>query len=264
MSQTDRVQRSERHKTIIRVVNSAPRSIGELAEITGTSAVTIRRDLVELAEMGAIERTRGGAGPVLARGDAYPFRLRSSENVQAKRALAERAAALVSPGQSIVLDNGTTILALAQRLSGTGVTALALSLHAAAALKEHPGDEVSVPGGPIDGHDLAFTSAGASEAVRAMRFDTAFLGACAADPANGLTSAGWGDAQVKKAAIASANRTVLVCTPDKFSRTAAYRFADLDALDTVVTTADAPADLVELLRRSGIEVLLAPLDAPED
>lgn len=256
MIQNDHVQRAERHKTIIRTLSSGARSIAELAEITGSSAVTIRRDLGELAEMGAIERTRGGAAAAIARGNAYPFRLRSSENVEAKRALAERAAALVAPGHSIVLDNGTTVLALAERLSGTGVTALALSLHAAAALKERPGDEVSVPGGPVDGHDLAFTSAGASEAVRAMRFDTAFLGTCAADPANGLTSAGWGDAQVKKAAMASANRTVLVCTPDKFTRTAAYRFGDVHDLDTVVTTADAPVDLVELLRRMSIEVLL--------
>ncbi|RWZ50954.1 hypothetical protein ELQ90_09030 [Labedella phragmitis] len=53
------------------------------------------------------------------------------------------------------------------------------------------------------------------------------------------------------------DRSVLVCTPGTFTRTAAYRFGEVHDLDTVITTTDAPVDLDELLRRTGIEVLLA-------
>ncbi|WKK70320.1 hypothetical protein Q0F99_10460 [Rathayibacter oskolensis] len=145
---------------------------------------------------------------------------------------------MIAPGDSVLIDNGTTALAVAEELSGLGITAMALSLHAAAALARTPGNEVIVPGGPVGHDDLAFTGAGAAEAIRAMRFDIAILGACAADPETGLTVASWGDAQVKRAAIESSRRVLLVATPEKFTRTAAHRFGSFRDLDTIVTLPD--------------------------
>jgi DeoR/GlpR family transcriptional regulator of sugar metabolism len=255
MNQNDHVQRSERQKVIIRAVDAGPRTIAELVELTGVSAISIRRDLVELAEQGALVRTRGGAETAVRRGSEYPFGLRLTEESTAKRALARAAADLVNAGDSVLIDNGTTALAVAVELAGRGVTAMALSLHAAAALASRPGNQVVVPGGVVDPDDLAFTSASAVDAVRDMRFDVAIFGACAADPDTGLTVATWGDAQVKRAALASARRSVLVATADKFTRTAAHRFGRIADLDTIVTTTDAPATLRYDAQAAGVTVL---------
>lgn len=240
MIHTDHVQRSQRHKLIIHAVESGTLAIEDLATLTGASTITIRRDLTELADQGAVVRVRGGAGPVASRGTKYPFDLRQTEHATTKQALAQAAAALVKPGDCVLIDNGTTALAVAYELAGLGITALALSLHAAAALASKPGNQVIVPGGPINHDDLSFTAAGTEQAIHQMRFDYAFIGSCAAHPDTGLTVTDWGEAQAKRATLGSARRTVLVATPDKFTRTAAHRFASLADLDTIVTTDSAP------------------------
>lgn len=242
---------------IIRAVDSGERSVSELVTLTGASAISIRRDLTELAEQGALRRVRGGAAPVATRGSEYPFAIRRSEDASEKTLLARTAAGMIAPGDSVLIDNGTTALAVAEELSGLGITAMALSLHAAAALARTPGNEVIVPGGPVGHDDLAFTGAGAAEAIRAMRFDVAILGACAADPETGLTVASWGDAQVKRAAIESSRRVMLVATPDKFTRTAAHRFGSFRDLDTIVTLPDIPPAVAWEAREAGVDVVTA-------
>lgn len=246
-------------KLIVKSVGSGRRMIRELSELTGASAVTIRRDIAELAEIGAIRRVRGGAEPAALRGAAYPFALRQISNPEAKQALARAAADLVKPGMSILLDNGTTALAIAHAISGTGVTALALSLHSAAALAAHPDDSVVVPGGPVGQDDLAFLSGAAVAVIHDMRFDIAFIGACAADPATGLTVDNWDEAQVKRAVIRSARRVVFVTTPDKFERTAAHRFGMITDLDTVITTSEVPAAITTVLSADGVDVITVPI-----
>lgn len=255
MCQTDHMQRSKRQKLIIETVSSGPRSIDALAELTGASSVSIRRDLIELADQGAIRRIRGGAAPMPHRGADYPFALRQASDIDLKRALAKAAAELIEPGESVFIDNGTTALAVAEELSGKGLTGMAASLHSAAALASKPGNQVVVPGGLIDHDDLAFTSAGAAEAVAAMRFDTAIIGTCAANPDVGLTVAGWGDAQVKRAAFASAQRVLLVSTADKFNHTAAHRFASIADLDAIVTTRNAPPGVTAEAHIAGVSVI---------
>lgn len=245
---------------IIRAVDAGRRTVAELSELTGISAVTVRRDLLELEEQGALRRVRGGAAPVLNRGDEYPFALRAAADTAEKSALARAAAGMIAPGMSVLIDNGTTALAVARELAGRGITALALSLHAAAALAARPGNQVIVPGGVVHDVDLSFVGAGAVDTVRGMRFDYAVLGACAADPATGLTVAEWEDAQVKRAALAVSRRAMLVSTPDKFRRTAAHRFGDHADIDVFVTSPQAPFEVLHDARARGAQVVTV---APE-
>ena len=249
------MQRSTRLKAIIRAVESGPRRIAELVALTGASAVTIRRDLMELEERGALRRTHGGAQPAPSRGADFPFALRRSEDAEAKRAIADAAAALVGPGHAVFFDNGTTVLAIAHRLEHANVTALAVSLHAAAALASHVQNEVIVPGGTVNADDLSFSGSEAVDAVRAMRFDVAFLGACSADPSHGLSVATRADAVVKRAVIAASARVVLVVTAEKLTRTSAHRFGSFADVDVLVTTADAPAAVLHEARSQGISVV---------
>ncbi len=249
------MQRSKRQKLITAAVSSGPRSIQALAELTGVSAVSIRRDLMELADQGVIRRVRGGAAPMPHRGANYPFALRQTSDIDLKRALAQATAELIEPGESVFIDNGTTSLAVAEELSGKGLTGMAVSLHSAAALASKPGNQVIVPGGLIEHDGLAFTSAGVVDAVAAMQFDTAIIGTCGANPDVGLTVADWGDAQVKRAAFASAQRVILVSTADKFSQTAAHRFASIADLDVIVTTRNAPPGVTAEAHIAGVTVI---------
>ncbi|UYQ77476.1 DeoR/GlpR family DNA-binding transcription regulator [Glutamicibacter sp. JL.03c] len=230
-------------------------TVNDLAHLTGTSTITVRRDLNELAEQGSVRRVRGGAAPALSRGDDFPFDLRRSEANNHKLALAQAAAKHVRPGDSVIIDNGTTALAVARQLAGLGITAMALSLRAAEELHRKPGNQVLVPGGPLSFDELSFVGAGTAEAVASMRFDVAIIGACAANIDTGLTVSQWDDAYVKRAVLKSAQRSILVATADKFNRTAAHKFGDVTDLDTIITTGDLSVTTIYEASQSGVEVI---------
>lgn len=227
-----------------------------LVELTGASAVTIRRDLAELELHGSLSRTHGGARQAFRRGSPLPFSARLGSDQESKVALAEVAAGLVDDHESVIIDNGTTCFEVARCLAGRPITALALSLHAAAALASRPGAYVTVPGGPVETDSLAMTVAGV-EAVRAMRADIAIVGACSASATHGLTSTTFEDAELKRAVIRAASRIVLVASADKLVRSSTFRFAGPADLDHLVTTKDASEDVLEMFRDDGVSIHLA-------
>ncbi|WP_038951546.1 DeoR/GlpR family DNA-binding transcription regulator [Aeromicrobium massiliense] len=251
------MQRSQRHKAIIQAVSGgATLGVDDLRRLTGASAVTVRRDLAELAAAGAVTRTHGGVRRAAKRGTQMPFGSRFEADLELKSRLGAAAAALVEDDESLVLDNGTTCLAVARALAGRPVTVLALSLHGAAALAARPGASVVVPGGPVETDSLALVGSDAVDAVRAVRVDVAVLGACSASTGDGLTSTTPEDAAVKRACLEVARRRVLVATPDKLGRSSTFRFGAPSDLTHLVTTDDAPAEALAGFRGAGVEVLL--------
>lgn len=155
----------------------------------------------------------------------------------------------------MILDNGTTCYAVALQLAGRPITALALSLHAAAALAAVPGCEVVVPGCTVETDSLACSGTQVLEAIRSMRVDVTILGACSASPLASLTSTSLEDARIKRAAIDSSARRILAVTADKLTRSSSFRFGDPVELTHLVTTADAPEDVLSLYRDEAVDVV---------
>lgn len=242
---------------IIRALGGQPISVEALTDLTGASGVTIRRDLADLEGRGLLKRTHGGAVRIHPRGTPMPHHVRAAEEHDLKAAIARVAAGLVENDQSIILDNGTTTVAVAQQLHGRPLTALCLSLHTAVVLGTDPACQVVVPGGPLLPDTLAAGSAAAIDAIGTIRADVAFIGACAASPAQGLTTTTWDDARIKREMLGASNRVVLLATGSKLTRTSSFRFADLEDIDDLVTTPDAPAPLLDGFRAAGVAVHLA-------
>lgn len=251
------MQRSIRHKLIIQSLRTGGRMrVEQLADLTGASPVTIRRDLVALEAHGALRRVPGGAMRTVKSGGNIPFRLRAAEDRERKTALAAAAAALIADYESVIIDNGTTCLAVAEELGGRSITALCLSLHAAVALGSTPGARVIVPGGPVEPDTLALMGSQTIDAVRNMRADALVMGTCSASATRGLTSTLYEDALVKQASIQSSTRRILVTIGDKLSRASNFRFGEPADLTHLVTTDDAPAELLGFFREEGVEVIL--------
>lgn len=251
------MQRSLRQKTIIRALGRQPVSIDALADLTGASAVTIRRDLTDLAGHGLVRRVHGGAVAVDHRGTPLPYELRAAENATGKAAIAGVVAGLIEDDMSLVLDNGSTIVAVADAIAGRRATVLCLSLRAAVALSGSTDTTIVTPGGAVGGASLRYGGAACLEALATFRSDVAIIGACAASPAHGLTVTTSEDAQVKRAALAATARVILAATGDKLERTSSFRFGMLEDLDDLVTTPDAPAALLEEVQAAGVRVHLA-------
>src|ERR1700677_1619198 len=114
---------ADRHRLIAQAVTDSGRAtVQELAELTGASDMTIRRDLDTLAAQGLLERFRGGARTLLLRGEEPPFALRAHEAVDAKRRIAAEVSRLITDGETVLLDTGTTCLEVARLLHGRQVT----------------------------------------------------------------------------------------------------------------------------------------------
>jgi DeoR/GlpR family transcriptional regulator of sugar metabolism len=252
------VQRSVRHSAIIKAVaHPGLTTVEALVSLTGASAVTVRRDLADLESRGLVQRRRGGAVRAPQRGVRTPFTARYETGRALKQSLAAHVATLIGDEDSVILDNGTTCFAVAHELVGRPVTVLALSLRAAAVLAARPGPTVVVPGGPVEVDSLALTGSAAVESVNETLADVFVLGACSASPAHGLSSTTYEDARIKRAAIAASTRRVLVTTGEKLKQTSTFRFGAVHDLTDLVTTPDAPQDLLRCFTDEGVAVHLA-------
>ncbi|WP_433890148.1 DeoR/GlpR family DNA-binding transcription regulator [Streptomyces sp. CA-111067] len=246
---------AERLRKITEAVRETGRlSVAELAELTGASEMTVRRDLEVLAEQGVLERYRGGARSLLLRGEEPPFALRVQDDVEAKRRIAAEAAGMIAEGESVVLDSGTTCLEVARLLAHRRLTVVPLSLHAANALTGAPQLKLLLPGGEPRPGELALTGPLTEASLTALRFDTAIIGCCGLTAGEGLTAYDLADAAVKRAAIASSRRVIAVAEAAKFSRTALAAAAPATALDVVITDDSAPTSATSALTEAGVEV----------
>jgi DeoR family fructose operon transcriptional repressor len=247
---------ADRHRLIAQAVRQSGRAtVPELAELTGASAMTIRRDLDTLAAHGALERVRGGARTLLLRGAEPPFALRAHEAADAKRRIAAEVSRLIADGETVLLDSGTTCLEAARLLRGRPVTVMPLSLQAIHVLSDAPGPTaLLVPGGRPRAAEGALTGPLALASLAALRFDTAIVGCCGLSAAEGLTAYDLDDATVKKAVIAATRRVIAAADGSKLGRTAHAYVGPSALVHTLVTDTTAPAGEVAALEAAGTVV----------
>ncbi|WP_433073726.1 DeoR/GlpR family DNA-binding transcription regulator [Dactylosporangium sp. CA-052675] len=245
---------SDRHRRILDAVQHAGQlGVPRLAELTGTSEMTVRRDLEHLADQGMLERYRGGARSLTLRGEEPPFAVRTHEGLDAKRRIAAAVADLIADGEAVVVDGGTTCLEVARLLTPRRITVMPLSMHSANALAGGPQLRLLLPGGELRPDELALTGPLAEASLAALRFDTAVLGCCGLTAA-GMTAYDLADAAIKRAIIASARRVIVVADPAKLSRTALAFVAPVSAFSLVVTTEEAAEDDTNALAAAGTVV----------
>src|ERR1700684_155420 len=244
---------ADRHRLIAQAVkDSGSATVAELAELTGASEMTIRRDLDTLAVQGVLERSRGGARTLLRRGEEPPFALRAHEAVDAKRRIAAEVSLLIADGETVLLDSGTTCLEVARLLHGRQVTVMPLSLQAIHALSDAPAPTaLMVPGGRPRHGEGALTGPLTLASLAALRFDTAVLGCCGLSAAEGLTAYDLDDAAVKKAIITSTRRIIAATDGSKLGRTAHAYVGPAALVHTLVTDTTAPDDEVAALEGTG-------------
>jgi len=224
------------------------------AEQLDATEMTIRRDLDLLVEQGVARRVRGGAVNLLMRGEELPFALRELDGTEAKRRIAVAAGELIRDGEAVVVDSGTTGLAVARVLAGRRLTVMPLSLPAATLMSGSGEVTLVLPGGTVRRGEGSLVGSMTESALGSLRFDTAVLTCCGLSPADGVTAHDLQDAAVKRAAMAAATRTVLVAESGKLARTALAVVCPADRVDVLVTDRDAPEGAVEALVAQGVEV----------
>ncbi len=229
--------------------------VEDLAGRFRTSHETIRRDLTALAENGQIQKFHGGAKRPGGDGEG-PFRDRMARNAVAKRVIAEKAADLVSPGETLFIDTGSTTLMCADELARiAGLTVITNSTAIATTISDGGrAAAVYLLGGRFDRDNRETAGPMALEQIRLFHADRALLTIGALDAEAGATNFSFDEAQVARAMLDNADTLVVVCDASKFGRTAGCRVCALDRIDDLVTDRPVPAPLEAALAEADVRV----------
>jgi len=235
-------------------------SVAELARDHAVSAITVHRDLEQLAREGLVERVHGGARAIRGLGTlpliATAWTQRVEQASSAKTAIAGHAAAMVAPGSTIFLDASSTALALARRLMEEPPNELTLVTNSPAIAYEviaEPMHVVVCPG-ELDQHMRMLAGRWTVEFIGDLNFDTAFVSAAGLTLDAGLTTSRRPLADVVNAARAAAGRTVGLIDSSKVGRASLVSIAPAEELDVIVSDDGLEEDVVEQYRAAGVRL----------
>ncbi|MBL0706202.1 DeoR/GlpR family DNA-binding transcription regulator [Sinomonas cellulolyticus] len=252
-----------RREEIYRLATTAGlTSVEELSQRFNVTASTIRRDLALLNDEGKLARTYGGALAIGAHPEAS-LRQRIGEAFEEKQAIAQWAAAQVQPGESILLDGGSTVGALAHALRTHGnLTVTTPALNTVQELADSSGINVDCLGGRLRSVSQTFVGPLAEAALERMTFDRVFLGADAVTHDDGICEADQTQTRLKELMARRGAKVYVLADSSKLGRRPFHAWVRLPLPWTLVTDAAADADQVALFEGAGVQVRVVSLDRP--
>ena len=249
----------ERQQRILTEARHAGRvEVSSLSELLDVTPETVRRDLTALERRGSLRRVHGGAIPV-ERLDLEPtLAARTTRLTAEKRRIAARALDELPREGTVLLDSGTTTLALVELLPpDIDLTVVTNSITAASVLITPPGVELYLIGGRVRGRTGATVGDWATAALDGVVVDVAFMGTNGFSVSRGLTTPDQSEAAAKRAMIATARRTVLLSDSSKAGDTHFHRFATLHDIHLLITDSDLDDELTLELEAAGPRVVRA-------
>jgi DeoR family transcriptional regulator, aga operon transcriptional repressor len=239
--------------------------IQDLARQLGVSEVTVRSDIDILARAGGIRRVRGGAMRVVETVPEVVYEARVSSHQREKRAVGLAAAAMLSSGDSVILDVGTTAMAVADaivdRQDLINLTVFTPGLNIALALERAiPRIEVVVTGGTLRPQQHSLVGPNSTLILEQIRATFGFLGCNGIDPSHGIVGLSLSDVALKQAILKASRTSVIVTDASKFSQTSLVRVCGFEDIDMVLTAGAPDPISVEAVREAGTEVRILSAD----
>lgn len=256
-----RVPATARRDRLIRLIGQRHYvNVSDVAAELQVSEMTIRRDLDRLAESGLVSRDHGGAtarAPEPAfDADEPSFEARGRREAAAKQLIAAAAAQMVSSGQTVGIDTGSTTHRFARELLEVPGLRLFCSNLRTAGLLAGGKSPVYALGGAIRPSEFSVCGPMARSQLAGLWLDIVFLGV------SGLTTQGifdytLEDAEIKRAFMEQAGQVVVLCDASKFDHRSLVQVAPFDRVHVLVTNAAPPEHLAEPLERAGVKIILA-------
>lgn len=252
-------ERRLRIAELVRTTGAA--SVDELAAELSVSPSTVRRDLVWLGRHGIIARTWGGAvhtDPASQRTEDPILSARQQENAAEKALIARTAAGLVSDGDAIVVDSGsTTELMAPYLLERKRLTVVTTSLPLAWQLRGRSGIELILTGGHVHHRASSLVGVLAEQTLAQLFVDVAFIGARGLTAQNGLTNPIIEEIPMKRLMLKQARRSVALVDSDKWGRVFMGLVAPVTDVNVIVTDPGVPGAMRDEVELLGTEVLVA-------
>jgi DeoR/GlpR family transcriptional regulator of sugar metabolism len=228
MLRKERLQRILKEINVHNTVTSA-----ELSEKLEVSEDTIRRDLQELAQKGAIVKVHGGA---MSKTFQDPFDEKTKVYaLAAKQKIADKTIKLFKNEMTILVEGGTTVMEIAKKIPpNLRATFFSLSPQTAIALSQHENLRVMCLGGMLPRNGNLFTGAAAVNELAGIEVDLCIIGVNGLTT-DGLTDSDWEVAQIIKAMIRSAKKTAVVTIAEKLDTRKKIKICDLDFIHYLIT-----------------------------
>lgn len=235
-------------------------SVADLSAELGVSDVTLRSDLDDLARAGILRRVHGGALPTTGSVREASVETTAEREADLKKRIGRRAAALVHDGDSILLDVGSTTLAVARALVArsdlTDVVVITNGLSIALALEPAiPRFTVVLTGGTLRPLQHSLVNPMVSNALDGVHVDLAVIGCTGIDDTGRVTNVNLPEAEVKRQMMDAASRRVLVADASKAGRRHLGLVGQLGEFQTWVVAGEPSPLVTDLASGAGVELV---------
>ena len=248
----------QRLASIVRIVNEKQYcSLQQLVNETGASVSTVRRDLRTLADQQLLVLTRGGAMQCPTGVEHEPeYSVKSKLNHEEKMRIGQAAAAMIQPGETVILDTGTTVYQMVPSLiQMSGITVVTNDVRIACDLSTHDGIDICMIGGQVRKGHYTTTGLWAQQALESLYVEHAFLACDAISSVAGCSITNAEEVMPKQCMIRAGKKRILLADHTKFEKVAFMRLCTLDQIHTVITGKELDPAIMRLYQSIGISIL---------
>jgi len=248
----------ERQNKILEVLECTPKlRVEEAMELLGVSRSTVFRIFADMEEKGVILRVQGGASLVR---DNLEYTYERLENVmlEEKKRIGQCAALMVSNGDSLFLDTGTTLphlcLALTKRIENGELKEVRIftsSLSNLMVLQKVT--DVYLLGGKYRHTHRDFQGYITEEAIKPLHFTKCFLGADGVDHINGFTTVDFSSARLNRIVCSNSSQCYVLADSSKFGKISSIKYADIADVHGLITDFNGK-DKAESLIQAGVPI----------
>ena len=253
---------AERRRKILERVQQSDRvTVEELAEDLETSRETVRRDLALLSEQGLLRKFHGGAtaAPMTQSAHESPLDERRGRQRLEKIRIGRHAAKLFQPGDSLLINCGTTTIFFAEQLAQHGpFTIMTNATPVAAEMWKAPQrGPVYLMGGSYFGDAFETLGAQVVEQIQKIHADHAVLAVGSISPTAKIMDYSVDEAFVARAMAESARTVTVLADSSKLNRNALLQICGPERIDRLITDKPVDAALESILKIAGVEIIVA-------
>lgn len=250
----------ERHERILdQLDKNKIIKVSELSILLGVTEKTIRGDLELLEKRRLLNRIHGGAVLAEDAGKMLPIAERQSGHSDVKHAIAREAVKLIKPHETILMDGGSTTIAIAELLGDFPVTVITNDLKIANVLLNKNNVQLMVLGGTTIDKSSSLMGAQATDMLSRMRVNRLFFGTTGVSVDYGLTVFNSIHADWKKQIISCADHITLLADSTKFEKVALVQFATINEVNEIVTDSNLHHHVQEKFTKRNILLHLAKI-----
>ncbi|MED4128457.1 MULTISPECIES: DeoR/GlpR family DNA-binding transcription regulator [Shouchella] len=228
--------------------------VSEASKQLNVTEKTIRLDLEALEAKHFLKRVHGGAVLLETETSLYPIQKRQQSHGEKKREIALKAKICLADHDVILLDGGSTTVAFAETLGDQPLTVITNDIQVGAVLYQKEKIQLIMLGGVRQGTSSALYSKETMNMLDSFYVKKAFIGTTGISVKNGLSVLNQQHIEWKKKIITAGEEVILLADSTKFGQTGLMTFADVNALDRIVTDTQIDESIKAALIKQGIQV----------